>query len=445
MLRRDQLHDYQVKSISFANQHEKCALWLGLGMGKTTSTLTVVKDLSESLDINKTLIIAPLRVSNTVWHIEARKWEHLCDLTFSICTGVVKDRLEGLGKEADVYVINRENIPWLVQHYGRRWPFDCVVIDESSSFKSSKAARWKALRKVNPLIHRMIQLTGTPAANSLMDLWAQVFLLDGGKRLGKTMTAFKDRFFTSDYLGYSYELKEGSEEKIHNLVSDIVFNIPSVKHSHRTDITRFAELTPAQLKTYQQLEKEFVIELQDTEISAFNAAALTNKLLQYANGNVYDENGNTNKVHNAKIDVLKEIIEEAQGEPVLVAYNFKSDLVDLLAAFPHAEVLGKEYSQIEKWNRGEIPILLGHPQACGHGVQLEQGSSILVHYGLNWSLELYQQMVARLDRQGQKKTVRNIRIVSQGTIDEKVLLALESKSVVQTRLIDFIKSVYNHK
>jgi SNF2 family DNA or RNA helicase len=443
MLKREQLHDYQVKSIEFAKQHEKCALWLWLGMGKTTSTLTAVKDLSESLDINKTLIVAPLRVANTVWHIEARKWEHLNDVTFSICTGAAKDRLAGLAKDADIYVINRENIPWLVNHYGKKWPFDCVVLDESSSFKSNKSARWKALRKVSPFIHRMIQLTGTPAANSLMDLWAQMFLLDGGKRLGKTMTAFKDRFFTSDYLGYSYTLNAGAEEKIHSLVSDTVFNIPSIKHSHRTDITRLAQLTPQQMKTYKQLEKEFVIELQDTEIAAFNAAALTNKLLQFANGNVYDEEGKTNSVHSAKLDVLKEVIEEAQGEPVLVAYNFKSDLADLQVAFPQGETLGKEYAQIEKWNRKEIPILFVHPASCGHGIQLEQGSSILVHYGLNWSLELYQQLVARLDRQGQTKTVRNIHIVTEGTIDEKVMLALSGKAVTQDRLIDFIKSVYN--
>lgn len=445
MLRRDQFHNYQEHALTFAKSKPHCAFWIDMGGGKSTTALTYAADLLNELEVFKVLIIAPLRVANTVWHAEALKWEHLNDLRVSICTGPLKDRTNALSREADIYTINRENVKWLVDLYGKKWPFDCVIIDEASSFKSHKSARWKALRKVRPFIHRSLQLTGTPAANGYTDLWAQIFLLDGGARLGKTYTAFINRFFDSDFRGFNVTLRRGAEDEINELVKDIAYRSNAPLHSHRVDITRFAELTPTQIKTYHQLEKEFVIDLQDTEITAFNAAALTNKLLQYANGNVYDENGNTNKVHSAKIDVLKEIIEEAQGEPVLVAYNFKSDLADLLAAFPHAEVLGKDYAQIEKWNRGEIPILLAHPASAGHGLQLEQGSSILVHYGLNWSLELYQQMVARLDRQGQKKTVRNIRIVSQGTIDEKVLLALENKSVTQTRLIDFIKSVYNHK
>jgi SNF2 family DNA or RNA helicase len=444
MLRRDQFHSYQETALAFATKNKKCALWLSMGEGKSVTALTLATDMLNSLDVSKVLVIAPLRVANTVWHAEVKKWEHLNETTVSICTGSVKERTSALNTAADVYTINRENVKWLVDLYGKKWPFDMVILDESSSFKSHKSARWKALRKVRPFIDRIIQLTGTPSPNGYTDLWAQIFLLDGGIRLGKTYSAFISRFFESDYMGFNVTLREGSEDKINELIKDIAYRSNAPLHSQRVDITRFAQLTPAQMKTYKQLEKEFVIELQDTEIAAFNAAALTNKLLQFANGNVYDEDGETNKVHNAKIDVLKEIIEEAQGEPVLVAYNFKSDLVDLLKAFPQAEVLGKEYAQIEKWNRKEIPILFVHPASAGHGLQLEQGSSIVVWYGLTWSLELYQQLVARLDRQGQTKTVRNIRIVSEGTIDEKVLLTLEDKGLTQGRLIDFIKSVYNH-
>lgn len=443
MLKREQMHDYQRQTVQFAIDHPRCAVWLGLGGGKTVSTLTVVRDLLDSLEVNKVLVIAPLRVANTVWHPEIAKWEHLSPTQYSICTGSVKARVAALNKPAGVYVINRENVPWLVEYYGKKWPFDMVVIDEASSFKSHKTKRWKALRKVNKLINRLILLTGTPAPNGVTDLWAQFFLIDYGQRLGKSFTAFTSRWFESDYMGYNVTPRKGASDEIHKAVDDVTFSIDLPKQSERIDIVRHAELSPAQQKEYAKLEKEFLLEIGDADITAMNAASLSNKLLQYANGNLYDENRNVHRVHTAKLDVLKEIIEEAQGEPVLIAYNYKSDLSDLLAAFPGAEVMGKDLEQVERWNRREIPILFAHPASAGHGLNLQQGSSIMVWYGLTWSLEYYQQFIGRLDRQGQTQTVRNIHIVTKGTIDEGVMLALENKATTQGALLDYMRKKYS--
>lgn len=438
MLNRDQMHDYQRDTVEFAAAHPKCALWLGLGFGKTISSATVARDLLDGLQVERVLIIAPLRVANSVWHVEFQKWQHLGSTSYSICTGTQQNRLDQLNKSSDVYIINRENIPWLVEHYGKDWPFDCVIIDESSSFKSHKTKRFKALRKVSKFITRMIQLTGTPAPQGLPDLWSQVFLLDGGARLGKTYTAFINRFFESDYMGYSVTPRTGAKDEIYKLIEDIVFTVDLPKQSERIDITRFATLSDAQMKQYKKLEKDFLLELEAGDVTAVNAAVLTSKLLQYANGNLYTENGDVQPIHCAKIDVLKEVIEETD-EPVLIAYNFKSDLADLLKAFPTAEVLGKEYAQIEKWNNKRIPILLAHPASSAHGLNLQGGSSIMVWYGLTWSLEYYQQFVGRLDRQGQTKTVRNIHIVTEGTIDEGVMQAIAGKAENQTQLLEYIK------
>lgn len=437
-LGRSNLHDYQLEAIRFAANTPKCALWLGLGAGKTASSLTYARDMLDALEVEKVLIVGPLKVSNTVWHVEIAKWAHLTGTTYSICTGSKQDRLNGLARDVELYIINRENIPWLVDHYGKKWPFDCVIIDEASSFKNNSSQRWKALKKVSPLINRMVQLTGTPAPNGLLDLWSQMYLLDGGAALGRNMTAYKNRWFESDFMGYSYTLRPGAEDQIYKAIEHLVYRCEEQKHSERIDMERYVTLPPKLYNQYKDLEKEFLIELQDQTVTAVSAAALSNKLLQFVNGNIYNEDGETINIHKHKIDVLKEIREETD-EPLLVAYNYKSDLKDLMKAFPEGEALGKTEEQVERWNNKEISMLFVHPASAGHGLNLQRGSSVLVWYGLTWSLELYLQLVGRLDRQGQTKTVKNIRIVCSDTIEERVIMRLLDKNETQTNLLEYFE------
>lgn len=442
-LTRDLLHDYQNRGVQFIKDTPKNALFLDMGLGKTLTTLTAVSDLSDSLEINKVLVIAPLRVANTTWHKELKAWEHTKHLTYSICTGSEKNRLQGLIKNADIYIINRENVKWLVDHYKAKWPFDMVVIDESSSFKSSKSQRWKALRKVMPYVDRLVALTGTPAPNGLMDLYAQIYLLDTGARLGRNMTAFKSRFFETDYMGYKYTPREGSSEKIYSLIDDVVMTMRAEDYLElpaRIDLVQSVQL-PAKLKSqYDILEKEFIAEIDDTELAVFNAAALANKLLQFSNGAAYtDEHKNWVELHNGKLDALKDIVEDNSGENILVAYNYKTDLERLQKVFPDAVVLDKAGEAVEKWNRGEIKMLFAHPASAGHGLNLQHGGSMIVWFGLNWSLELYQQFNGRLHRQGQTKPVRIIHLVAEGCIDEKVMKAIEGKAQTQDELLNYLK------
>lgn len=442
-LTRDLLHDYQNRGVQFIKDTPKNALFLDMGLGKTLTTLTAVSDLSDSLEITKVLVIAPLRVANTTWHKELKAWEHTKHLTYSICTGSEKNRLQGLMKNADVYIINRENVKWLVEHYKAKWPFDMVVIDESSSFKSAKSQRWKALRKVMPYVDRLVELTGTPAPNGLMDLYAQIYLLDTGARLGRNMTAFKSRFFETDFMGYKYTPREGSSEKIYSLIDDVVMTMRAEDYLElpaRIDLVQSVQL-PTKLKSqYDILEKEFIAEIDDTELAVFNAAALANKLLQFSNGAAYtDEHKNWVELHNGKLDALKDIVEDNSGENILVAYNYKTDLERLQKVFPHAVVLDKAGEAVEKWNKGEIKMLFAHPASAGHGLNLQYGGSMIVWFGLNWSLELYQQFNGRLHRQGQTKPVRIIHLVAEGCIDEKVMKAIEGKAETQDELLNYLK------
>ncbi len=442
-LTRDLLHDYQERGVKFIKEVGKCGLFIALGMGKTLTSLTAISDLSDSMDVSKVLIIAPLRVANTTWHKELKSWEHTKHLSYSICTGSEKNRLQGLMKNSDIYIINRENVKWLVDHYGKKWPFDMVVIDESSSFKSATSQRWKALRKVTPYIDRTVLLTGTPAPNGLMDLYAQVYLLDTGARLGRNMTAYKARFFETDYMGYKYTPREGSENIVYSLISDLVMTMRAEDYLQlpdRIDLVQSVTL-PTKLKAqYDTLEKEFIAEINDTELAVFNAAALANKLLQFSNGAAYtDEHKNWVELHNGKLDALKEIVEDNSGENILVAYNYKTDLERLQKTFPNAVVLDKEGLSVDKWNRGEIKMLLAHPASAGHGLNLQHGGSMIVWFGLNWSLELYQQFNGRLHRQGQTKPVRIIHLVAEGCIDEKVMTAIEGKAKTQDELLDYLK------
>lgn len=439
MLTRTNLHDHQNKAIELIKTRKKLALWIFLGGGKTSSSLTAFSDLIDGLEVSRILVIAPLRVANSVWHKDAKKWEHLQHLSFSICTGTPKQRIDALDAEADFYIINRESIPWLVNFYKSKWPFDAVIIDESDSFKSHKSQRWKDLKKVLPFIEYLVELTGTPSGNGLQDLWAQMFLLDGGQALGKSKTAFMTKYFISDYMGYNWTLKEGAEDKIYKAIEHLVYAPEKKVYSKRIDLKRTAKLPPKLLKHYKELEKEFVLELENLDaITALSAAAVSNKCLQFANGVLYDDDKNQVPIHTLKIEMLKEVVEEAKA-PVLVAYNYKSDLDAIKKHFPQAVVLDKNQETIDKWNHGEIEMLLAHPASASFGLNLQEGGSILVWYGLTWNLSYYQQFIARLDRQGQKETVRNIHLVIENTIDEIVLNAIEGKAKTQNDLLDYMK------
>lgn len=443
MLSRDDLHAYQRKAIDFVLRERRCMLALDMGLGKTASTLTVISDMLDGFTANKVLVVAPLRVANSVWRQETRLWEHLKHLRISVCTGSEKARRGALALDADVYVINRENMPWLVENYGTKWAFDVVVIDESSSFKNASSKRFKALRKMLPHIDAMVLLTGTPSPNGLLDLWAQMYLIDYGERLGRTLTGYKQRFFEADYFGRKFELRPGSADKIHGLLSDKIVHMNADDYLDmpaRIDLTVGVDLPPEVMSSYLDFERTMLAEIDGEEVEATTAAVLANKLLQYANGALYtNAAGSWAEAHGAKLDALAEIVEDNPGETMLVAYNYKSDLERLVKRFPQARVLDKKQETIDAWNRGEIPMLLAHPASAGHGLNLQNGGALCVWFGLNWSLEYYQQFNARLHRQGQTRPVRIAHIVSNNTIDQRVLGVLQNKNATQKSLLDALK------
>lgn len=444
MLDREDLHDYQNYAIDFVLTTHRCGLFLPMGMGKSISSLTAIVDILDSMSATKVLIIAPLRVANTVWHNEAKNWRHTNHLTFSIVTGSEKNRLAKLHEDSDVYVINRENVEWLTNVYKKKWPFDCVVIDESSSFKSHGTRRWKAMRKVLPYIEYLWLLSGTPSPNGLLDLWAQIYLLDAGTRLGRSMTAYKARFFESDYMGYNFTPRKGADEDIHDLISDISISMKAEDYLELPDRidTRISVDLPAKYKKqYDEFEKEFFIELDDgNEVESESAAVLAGRLVQFCNGALYtDETRNWTEIHKAKLDALADIIEDNPDENILVAYNYKSDLERLTKRFKHAVVMDKKGEAVKEWNGGKIKLLLAHPMSAGHGLNLQHGGAIIVWFGLTWSLECYQQFNARLHRQGQGRPVRIIHLVANGCIDEKILMAIENKAETQNDLLNALK------
>lgn len=444
MLNESNLHEYQKRAVKFIKSTPKCALFVDLGLGKTISTLTALKDMIDGFEVSRVLIIAPLRVANTVWSKEIHSWSHLSGLSYSIATGTERERISALFKNADLTIINRENVPWLVKHYGSKFPFDCVVIDESSSFKSATSQRFKALRKVTNKIERMIQLTATPTPNGLLDLWSQITLLDDGVRLGRTMTNYKSRFFESDYMGYKFTPKVGSKETIYKLIEDITLTLKAEDYLEmppRIDITVPVTIPKTIKKQYDELERDFLITINDETVTAVSAATLANKLLQFSNGALYvDDLQNYQVLHDLKIEALREIIEENPNENILVAYNYKTDLIRLQEAFPDAVVLDKKGEAVDRWNAGEIKMLLAHPASAGHGLNLQHGGAVVTWFGLNWSLELYQQFNARLYRQGQTKPTRIIHIVAEGCIDERVMSAIASKAETQDDLLNFLKN-----
>lgn len=444
----------------FATQHvienPFSGLFLDMGLGKTVSTLTAVDYLMfDEMDISKVLVIAPKRVAEDTWTSETAKWDHLKHLKISVVLGTERQRKEALKAKADIYVINRENVAWLVGVYQSAWPFDMVVIDELSSFKSAKSIRFKSLRMVRPLIKRVVGLTGTPAPNGLIDLWPQLYLLDKGERLGKTITKYREEYFTpgrrNGQVVFNYNLKTESEKRIYDKIGDICISMKAKDYLSLPErITRDVEIhLPAPLKAkYDEFERDQILALEDLdEISAVNAAALTNKLLQFANGAIYDANKDWHEVHKAKLDALDEIVEAANGQPVLVFYSYKHDLARIqqrLKAYKPRKLDSRE--DITEWNEGKIQLLLAHPASAGHGLNLQAGGNIIVWFGLTWSLELYQQANARLDRQGQTKPVIVHRLIVAGTMDEDVSKAIERKTAGQDALMDAVKArIAKHK
>ena len=439
-------HDYQTFATNFVLEHPYCGLILDMGLGKSVITLTALWNLLlDSFDACRVLVVAPKRVAEDTWPREIQKWEHLHGLTFSLVLGSEKERRAALSKQAMIYIINRENVSWLVENH--RWDFDTLVIDELSSFKSSKAQRFRALQKVRPMCSRVIGLTGTPAPNTLIDLWPQIYLLDMGRRLGRFITHYRERFFVPDKrnreIVYSYKLREGAEQKIYDLIGDICISMKAADHLRMPELVFNrveVHLSPRERKLYDTLKKDMVLTLRDGEVDAMNAASLSGKLLQLANGAVYSADGKALPIHSRKLDALEDLVEAANGKPVLVAYWYKHDLQRIQERFPDSRVIDTP-NDISDWNAGKITIGLLHPASGGHGLNLQDGGSTVVWYGMTWSLELYQQLNARLWRQGQKNsTVIIHHIITVGTHDEDVLRALERKDMGQAALINAVKA-----
>jgi len=427
-------------------------LLLEMGLGKTVSTLTAIdKLLNDYFEASRVLVIAPLRVADDTWAREVEKWDHLKHLRISKVLGSVAVRRKALKAEADIYVINRENVEWLVGELGTKWDFDTVVIDEISSFKNHQSKRFRALRRVRPMVKRMIGLTGTPAPNSLMDLWAPVYLMDQGERLGKTITGFRDRYFTpgqrDGHVVYNWKQKKEAEDRVYEAISDIAVSMKAedwLELPERIDRTVPIPLTGKAAELYKTLERDLLLEYADGDVVAQTAAVLSNKLLQMASGAVYDEERGVKIIHDAKLDALEDIIEAANGKPVMVFYNFKHSLSRIQERFPQAQILrkGKDGNEdIRAWNNDETPLLLLHPKSAGHGLNLQESScQTVVWYDQIWSLEEDQQANARVHRQGQTRRIVIMRLVAEGTMDEEAVAALERKAAGQDALMEAVKA-----
>ena len=454
VLQETDLYDYQQHMADWVFENPRCALWVDMGLGKTVGTLTALVRLINQFYVGQVLVIAPLRVARKTWSDEIEKWAHTQGLTVSKIVGNAKQRTRAMYAEADIYTINRENVEWLVAHFARdgkliqRWPWDTVVLDESRSFHNRSTNRWKAIRRVLKYIDRLVELTGTPSPQGLMDLWGQVYLLDQGQRLGKTLTAFRQRWFDPPgYNQYKWKPKPHAEQEIKELLADICLTLREEDYLELPPVTYNyipAFLTDGQRQQYQTLERKAVVEVNDKTITAVNAGALAGKLLQLANGAVYHSAPDWEFFHDGKIEVLMEILEQTQG-PVMVCYNFKSDLARLESALTKAKVNWDRLTDTDsevRWNNGATDVLLLHPASAGHGLNLhESGAETLVWFGLNWSVELYQQANARLIG-GHRRKDRNVvihHIVTEGTIDDDVRWALKAKADSQDRLMDAMK------
>lgn len=439
-------HEYQVYATEYILTHPIAAVLLDMGLGKSVITLSAIFDLTlDSFLVRKVLVIAPLRVARDTWPAEIEKWDHLKGLNYTVVVGTVAQRKRALMKRAQVYIINRENIEWLISRSGISFDFDMVVIDELSSFKSHQAKRFKSLLKVRPKVKRIVGLTGTPSSNGLMDLWAEYRLLDMGQRLGRFIGRYREDYFVPDKRNqqviFSYKPKPGAEEAIYRLISDITISMKGSDYLKLPELVINevpVKLSEKEMKTLDTMKQDLITTVKGEEITAANAAALSGKLLQMANGAVYDDQGVVIHIHDSKLDALEDLIEAANGKPVLIAYWFKHDLSRIQKRF-EVEVLSTSDS-IKRWNDGEIPIAVIHPASAGHGLNLQAGGSTLVWFGLTWSLELYQQTNARLWRQGQNETVVIHHLIAKGTIDERVMKALKDKDNTQAALIDAVKA-----
>lgn len=456
MLNETNLHKYQWRGHDHIINTTHCGLFLDMGLGKTVTTLTAINTLIYGdLSVDKVLVIAPKRVAENVWHREIQNWTHLKDLTISRVIGTPKQRENALKKKADIYILGRDNVTWLTAKYGgASVPFDMLVIDESSSFKNAKSKRFKALRKLH--FDRVVLLTGTPAPNTMIDLWSQIYLLDRGERLGEFITHFRDRFFkaaaSQGHVVYKYQAKKNAEKHIHKLIGDICISMKAKDYldlPKRIDRTVPIVFGKKLQKQYDDFAKEQIMEIMAAqeddgivgEITAANAAALSNKLLQFANGAVYDADRNVHEIHDLKLQELEQIVENANGQPVLVAYAFQHDQNRILKRLEkYGAVKMKTEEHVTAWNKGEIPVMIMHPASGGHGLNLQAGGNIIVWFGQNWSLELYQQLNARLHRQGQTKPVIIHHLVAEKTIDQKVVAALERKGDMQDSLMAATKA-----
>lgn len=443
---RYEAHDYQKYATDFILTHPVAAVFLEMGLGKSVITLTALFDLIlDMFLIRKVLVIAPLRVARDTWPSEIQKWDHLSGLTYSVAVGSEAQRREALSRTADVYIINRENVDWLITKSGILFDFDMVVIDELSSFKSHQAKRFKSLLKARPKVKRIVGLTGTPSSNGLMDLWAEFRILDLGERLGRYITKYRSAFFTPDKRNgeviFSYKPLPGAEDAIYKRISDITISMKSCDYLQLpecviNEVPVFMD--EKESAVYDRFKEDMVARIKGKEIDAANAAVLSGKLLQMANGAVYDEDKNSLHIHDRKLDALEDLLEGANGKPVLIAYWYQHDAERIKARFPVREI--KTSKDIEDWNTGKIPAAIIHPASAGHGLNLQSGGSTLIWFGLTWSLELYQQTNARLHRQGQKETVVIHHIIAKGTIDEQVMKALRKKEKTQDALIDAVKA-----
>ena len=446
---------HQIIAMDFLRTHPRCALFQDMGLGKTVETLTVAKELIDDFRVDRALVIAPKRVAESTWSSECEKWDHTRDLRVSKVLGSAKQRQAALDTPADIYVINRENTQWLIEYLNGTWPFDLVIIDELSSFKSAQAKRFRMLRRVIKLSEYVWGLTGTPASNGYMDLWAEMFLIDGGEALGKTITSYRSKYFDvgahKGHIVYEYRLKVGSKANIDKRLSSFCLSMSKADWLQLPDIIYnevYVKMASSEKRIYDKFKDEKVIPLLEASVSSIEemdsaviggtAAVVSNKLLQMANGAVYDDEGQVFELHEQKLDALAEIVESAQGTPLLVFYSYKHDVDRILKKFPGAVVL-KDSADIDRWNNGEIQMLLCHPASAGYGLNLQAGSHIMVWFGLPWSLENYQQSIGRLHRQGQEHPVICHHIICKDTIDERVLMALQSKDATQKSLLDALK------
>ena len=446
-------HDYQSYAIQFLEDHPIAALLLDLGLGKTVITLSAILVLMfDRFEIRKVLVVAPLRVARDTWPLEIRKWDGMEIMTYAVAVGARDEREEAVNAGADITIINRENVPWLVDFYGREWPYDMVVVDELSSFKNHQAKRFKSLMKVRPKVKRIVGLTGTPASNGLMDLWAEIKLLDMGERLGRFIGRYREAYFKpagmNPYTGvvFNYVLRPGAEDEIYRRIGDITISMKAkdfLDMPEMVTVTHEVELDPEEKKVYESLKKDLVTEVNGESIDAANAAVLSGKLLQMANGAIYSDDGNVVTIHDKKLEMLEDLVEQANGQSVLVAYWFQHDRQRIMEHLSHLGYKPRELKtskDISDWNEGKIAVALISPASAGHGLNLQEGGHILIWFSQVWSLELVQQTNGRLYRQGQKKTVTIHQIICRDTVDVDVISAIEKKDMTQERLVEAVRA-----